>query len=331
MRCPPRLLRGYSWIAKRARTRSLTSVPRGWKGPIVARRRPVVCSARPATRGRPKARVFAVCVHAGVTWTSRTASAGWGARFDHTSVVDAVSGAIYVLGGIGGSTYNDVWVGTDRGARAGLSQGYCAVLGFSSRAFEGAGGAIGCTHGIPAGTQEALNGYGEGGTRGTHGVEGLPGDYMRVAGYSFGAKLRSGVLKWYSETPKRTRARANTSTRKCADGLIGLQVHTRTQTKTCAHGHAHTCAAMAARTALSPSHSLALSGKRAKCLLTHMALTHPRMPTRALTHTRDSDLCTPMSLVFLCGLGSMCTYRHLSVSFSRFNVRLYARGLTHTH
>ena len=94
-----------------------------------------------------------------MTWTSRTTSAPWDAREAHTSVVDA-AGAIYVLGGYSGNYLNDVWVGTDRGARAGLSQGYCAVLGFSSRTFEGAGGAIGCTHGIPAGTQEALNGYG---------------------------------------------------------------------------------------------------------------------------------------------------------------------------
>ncbi len=165
-----------------------------------------------------------------------------------------------------------------------------------------------------------LSCYLKGYSRGTQGCSGVLGGvlwgtlgFWVLLRFSWGRVVRSGVLKWYSETPKRTRARANTSTRTCADGLIGLQVHTCTQTKTCAHGHAHTCAAMAARTALSPSHSLALSGKRAKCLLTHMALTHPRMPTRALTHTRDSDLCTPMSLVFLCGLGSMFTYLHLSI------------------
>ncbi len=138
VRCPPRLLRGYSWIAKRARTRSLTRVPRGWKGPIVSRRRPVVCSARPATGGRPRVRVCGL--RAGVTWTSRTATAPWAARICHTSVVDA-AGAIYVLGGYSGDYLNDVWVGTDRGARAGLSsRGYCAVLGLArglSRVLEG--------------------------------------------------------------------------------------------------------------------------------------------------------------------------------------------------
>ncbi len=41
----------------------------------------------------------------------------------HTSVVDAVSGAIYVIGGGGGTRYNDVWASTDGGARAGLRRG----------------------------------------------------------------------------------------------------------------------------------------------------------------------------------------------------------------
>ncbi len=41
-------------------------------------------------------------------------------------VVDAVSGAIYVIGGSGGRggiDYNDVWASTDGGARAGLGRG----------------------------------------------------------------------------------------------------------------------------------------------------------------------------------------------------------------
>ncbi len=40
-------------------------------------------------------------------------------------MVDAVSGAIYVIGGIGGggTFYNDVWASTDGGARAGLRRG----------------------------------------------------------------------------------------------------------------------------------------------------------------------------------------------------------------
>ena len=54
---------------------------------------------------------------AGVTWTSRTLSAQWAARSEHTTVVDA-AGAIYVLGGYdGGTDYNDVWASTDGGAR----------------------------------------------------------------------------------------------------------------------------------------------------------------------------------------------------------------------
>jgi hypothetical protein len=36
-------------------------------------------------------------------------------------VVDA-AGAIYVIGGFGGTYLNDVWSSTDGGARAGLSQ-----------------------------------------------------------------------------------------------------------------------------------------------------------------------------------------------------------------
>ncbi len=70
--------------------------------------------------GRARARSAA-----GVTWTSRTASAPWAARFGHSSVVDAVSGAIYVLGGEGTDStfYQDVWASTDRGLQAGLGRG----------------------------------------------------------------------------------------------------------------------------------------------------------------------------------------------------------------
>ncbi len=63
---------------------------------------------------------------AGVTWMSRTTSAPWNARYDHTSVIDA-AGAIYVLGGGDGgysnADYQDVWASTDGGARAGLAPG----------------------------------------------------------------------------------------------------------------------------------------------------------------------------------------------------------------
>ncbi len=65
---------------------------------------------------------------AGVTWTSRTTSAPWGARYWHTSVIDA-AGAIYVVGGHGTDYYSDVWASTDGGARAGLGQRWSGGTG----------------------------------------------------------------------------------------------------------------------------------------------------------------------------------------------------------
>ena len=57
-------------------------------------------------------------VPVGASWTSRTATAPWAARYGHTTVIDAVSGAIYVIGGYGGGTFlQDVWASTDGGAR----------------------------------------------------------------------------------------------------------------------------------------------------------------------------------------------------------------------
>ncbi len=38
-------------------------------------------------------------------------------------MVDAASGAIYVIGGSGDYVYNDVWASTDGGVRAGLGPG----------------------------------------------------------------------------------------------------------------------------------------------------------------------------------------------------------------
>ncbi len=60
---------------------------------------------------------------AGVTFIARTLSAPWAGRYSHTSVIDA-AGAIYVLGGLGsGATrFQDAWVSTDGGARAGLAR-----------------------------------------------------------------------------------------------------------------------------------------------------------------------------------------------------------------
>ena len=69
------------------------------------------------------------CVATGVTWTNRTSSAPWAARYWHTSVVDA-AGAIYVIGGWNGDTgtFNDVWASTDGGARLDSVRGTGWVL-----------------------------------------------------------------------------------------------------------------------------------------------------------------------------------------------------------
>ncbi len=95
--------------------------------------------ARPAPRVGGHARVVAVRCHrpgsrasaAGVTWTCRTAKAGWAGRGEHTSVVDA-AGAIYVIGGSGDGTttfYADVWASTDGGAVPDSVKGGRGVLG----------------------------------------------------------------------------------------------------------------------------------------------------------------------------------------------------------
>ncbi len=61
-------------------------------------------------------------VAAGATWTRVTASAPWAARYSHATVIDAIAGAIFVVGGYGSSFtyYNDAWSSADGGAdRAG--------------------------------------------------------------------------------------------------------------------------------------------------------------------------------------------------------------------
>ncbi len=94
-----------------------------------------------------------------MTWTSSTANAPWAARSSHTSVVDAISGAIYVIGGRnGGDTYyKDVWVSTDGGADPtqpvlggylGGTRGYHGVLLGCSR---GTGSTRGVKQGYPRG------------------------------------------------------------------------------------------------------------------------------------------------------------------------------------
>ncbi len=71
-----------------------------------------------------------------------SANASWAGRCGHTTVIDA-AGNIYVMGGVGdgiGNYFNDVWVGTNKGANR--------------------------TQGYSAGTQEVLTGY-TGGTQET--------------------------------------------------------------------------------------------------------------------------------------------------------------------
>jgi hypothetical protein len=76
------------------------------------------------TGGRTRVRLRSSVVRpraAGASWTSRTSSAAWAARDDHTSVIDS-SGTIYVIGGytegsfFGGTYHQDVWTGTNSGA-----------------------------------------------------------------------------------------------------------------------------------------------------------------------------------------------------------------------
>ncbi len=100
-------------------------------------------------------------IAAGRTFSSRTLKAGWAARYRHTSVVDA-AGAIYVIGGYGGTTnYNDVWASTDGGARPDSVGGTL-------------GGYYGGTNGVLRGTkgvlQGVLQGYYRGYSRDTTGV-----------------------------------------------------------------------------------------------------------------------------------------------------------------
>jgi hypothetical protein len=115
----------------------------------------------------------------GATWRLVSASAPWAARYGHTSVIDAVSGAIYVLGGTGGGTYyDDVWVSTDGGARAGLGRGTRGggVVTWRERAGgKQAGGRVVGTDAVLRGTIGAPQGT-VGVLKGTIGVlKGTPG------------------------------------------------------------------------------------------------------------------------------------------------------------
>ncbi len=68
-------------------------------------------------------------------------------------MVDA-AGAIYVLGGYGGTLLNDVWASTDGGARAGLGRG--AVGGVH---WVGTTGVLRGTTGVLKGTTWVLTAY----------------------------------------------------------------------------------------------------------------------------------------------------------------------------
>ena len=90
---------------------------------------------------------------AGRTFISRTLKAEWAARNRHTTVVDA-AGAIYVIGGNGGSgTYlKDVWASTDGGARPDCVSGV-VVEGTPGRYYGGLQGTNGTTWGYCRGTR----------------------------------------------------------------------------------------------------------------------------------------------------------------------------------
>jgi hypothetical protein len=115
---------------------------------------------RPRVRFGVAGRFARARLAAGVTWASRTASAPWEARQGHTSVVDAISGAIYVIGGEGGDDtpyLQDVWVGTDGGARTGRGRGgsgRCVMVGN----FGGTTGVLPDTTGVPMGNHVVLRG-----------------------------------------------------------------------------------------------------------------------------------------------------------------------------
>ncbi len=56
-------------------------------------------------------------------------TAPWAGRSGHSTVFDAASGAIYVIGGTNDTNYlNDVWVSTDGGAQPNSGVGWSGVL-----------------------------------------------------------------------------------------------------------------------------------------------------------------------------------------------------------
>ncbi len=145
-------------------------------------------------------------VTAGVTWTSRTASAPWAARAFHSTVIDA-AGAIYVIGGgiIGGTHYHDAWVSSDGGA-AGLG-GYSGVLKGYRRGYScGAKVVRRGYHGAIWGAQAVLKRCSEGYASGTKGVQ--------KGSYSEGTQgKRVCFVRYGTQGYSRTHTRAHTHTR----------------------------------------------------------------------------------------------------------------------
>jgi hypothetical protein len=133
-------------------------------GAVEARRGPAILIARPAAAARARSRSGATGFRcrarsaAGRTFSNRTLQAEWAARYLHTSVVDA-AGAIYVIGGVdevGVIFYNDVWVSTDGGARAGLGRG--AVGGYT-KVLQGYYGGTRVLQGVLGLLRGVLRGY----------------------------------------------------------------------------------------------------------------------------------------------------------------------------
>jgi hypothetical protein len=116
--------------------RVLTGYSRGYSVELRGTHRSQTCGrvCGPAATGGVGARGAA-----GATWTSRTATAGWAARYAHTSVIAA--GAIYVIGGQGTDYLQDVWASTDGGARgrtaSGGRAGFWGYVGITSGHYRG--------------------------------------------------------------------------------------------------------------------------------------------------------------------------------------------------
>jgi hypothetical protein len=112
--------------------------------PLPVRTCGIYSSAHGGAGGRACALVFVRSAFAGITWTSRTTGAPRACREGHTSVIDARTRAIYVIGGSSSSGYyKDVGESTDGGVRPDSVQG----------------GNVGGTTGVLRGYSGVLHGY----------------------------------------------------------------------------------------------------------------------------------------------------------------------------